>query len=108
MIYSKKYGRTFKSRSELQRYAWRGYRTRPVFSWIGLRDSLYSDEWRKEHGLKTREELEKKRAPVMLVLGAVNVVLGVGLLGSGNLIAGLLLVVFGVIIWVAGTRGKYG
>ena len=51
MIYSKKYGRSFKNRSELQRYAFWDYRTKPIFSWGGLRDCLYSEEYKKEHGL---------------------------------------------------------
>lgn len=51
MIYSKKYGRSFNNRSELQRYAWRDYHSRPIFSWFGLRDAMYSEEYKKEHGL---------------------------------------------------------
>lgn len=51
MIYSKKYGRNFKNRSELQRYAFWDYRTKPIFSWFGLRDCMYSEQYKKEHGL---------------------------------------------------------
>jgi hypothetical protein len=53
-IYSKKYGRSFKNRSELQTYAWWDYRTRPILPWLGVRDCLYSDQWRQERGLPPR------------------------------------------------------
>jgi len=55
-IYSKKYGRTFKDRSELGHYQFWDRRTKPIFSWFGLRDCMYSDEYRRAHGLKTRED----------------------------------------------------
>lgn len=50
-IYSRKYGRTFKNRSELQRHAFWDYRTKPILPWFGARDMLYSDEYKRQHGL---------------------------------------------------------
>jgi len=50
-VYSRKYGRYFKNRAELQRHAFWDYRTKPIFSWFGLRDCLYSKEYKEEHGL---------------------------------------------------------
>jgi hypothetical protein len=69
-----------------------------------LRDSLYSDEWRKEHGLLT----PKKQTPVLPVLGVVLLIGGVVLTGSGNLIAGLVHIVIGVFIWVVGMQSRNG
>lgn len=55
MIYSRKYGRTFRNRSELMRYEWRDRQTKPILPWFGLRDAPYSGEYRKEHGLKPQK-----------------------------------------------------
>lgn len=50
-IFSKKYGRWFKDRSELQRHAFWDYRTKPILPWFGLRDCLYSEQYKRERGL---------------------------------------------------------
>ena len=52
MIYSKKYGRSFNSRRELQRYDWLVRRTRPILPWFGVRDAPYSEEYKRERRLE--------------------------------------------------------
>lgn len=96
MIYSKKYGRYFNNRSELQRYAWWDARTKPILSWGGIRDCLYSDEYRKEHGLKTREEQAQAYGPAMIVMGVVYFFLGMSMIGNGAVGWGLLGIAVGV------------
>ena len=82
-IYSRKYGRTFKNRSELQRYAWWDYRTRPIMNWFGLRNRLYSDSWRRERHPKLRKvEPETLREWIRVIIIAAVIILGLELLKS--------------------------
>jgi hypothetical protein len=75
MIYSRKYGKSFEDRAALQRYAWRDYRTRPILSWFGLRDCVYSDEYRKQHGLPVRGGRQQRLGVLWIFAGFVWLVL---------------------------------
>lgn len=87
MIYSRKFGRSFKYRAELMRYESRCRQTSPIFSWLGLRDSVYSDAYRKEHGLPTRSERReqwRKTTPVVwIVAGILWFLVVVGMCSKG-------------------------
>ena len=96
MIYSRKYGRSFDNRSSLQRFAWRDARTKPILSWFGLRDSLYSNQWLHEHGIATQEE---RLTFLAVVAGVRGVALG-GLLLLDGVVDGIFLVGIGVLcLW---------
>ncbi len=71
MIYSRKYGRSFRNRSTLMHYEWRDRQTRPIISWFGLCDASYLDAWRREHGLKTQQERREEWRKVATVLWIV-------------------------------------
>lgn len=53
-IYSRKYGKHFKNQRSLSFHDWHVRRTSPIFSWFGLRDAPYSDEWLEQHGKPRR------------------------------------------------------
>ena len=78
MIYSSKFNRSFRNRSELMRYEWRDRQTRPILSWGGLRDAPYSDQYRKEHGLPSREEQQGRVWLFAIVLWVIVLLVGLG------------------------------
>lgn len=87
MIFSRKYGQTFRNRSEIARHQWRDRQTKPVLPWFGLRDAPYSDQYRKEHGLPTRAErrqgLRLAGQIMWLVAGAVWLLVLMSMCGKG-------------------------
>lgn len=102
MIYSRKYGRSFNSRSEFQRYVWRDARTKPLLPWFGLRDCLYSDEWKQEHNLPTTGE---RLTSIFVALGLLVVVLG-GLLLLAGILEGALMMGVGLLCFWGCWRGN--
>lgn len=103
MIHSRKHDRYFNNRSEFQRFAWHDYRTKPILSWFGLRDHIYSKQWLHEYGLATQGERLTFMAVVVCVLG---VTLG-GLLLLSGVADGIFLVGIGLLcIWGLTKEGR--
>lgn len=74
-IYSNKFGKSFPDRKALMRREWRDRQTKPIFSWFGLRDAPYTDNYLKYKGLPTKSEISERNLQFLKFLIIIFVVI---------------------------------